>query len=67
MSEWKPIDTAPIDTNVEVGKWDGWGDRMEWKTTTGIPFTRVFFGLVRKRLYHGEYSHWRELPAPPKP
>lgn len=67
MSEWKPMKDCPVDTRVEVGRYDEWRDVTEWKTTAGTPFRSCFFGLFKKAGYYAEeYSHWRFLPAPPE-
>lgn len=64
MSEWKSIDSAPIDEAVIVGKWETFGGKLDWRESTGAAWERGFWG--RKRTYYGrEYSWWKPLPPPP--
>ncbi|MGB8630264.1 MAG: hypothetical protein WCD69_12865 [Xanthobacteraceae bacterium] len=63
--EWKPIDTAPFDRNVELAVIDGSGVHA-----LTFPCRRVFGGWVNaqnnKRLYYLLPTHWRDQPASPK-
>lgn len=66
MENWKPIETAPPDTPVRVGKWEFWGGKKEWKENEGVVWRPRFFGLIKSREYVGkEYHFWKELPPPP--
>jgi hypothetical protein len=66
QSKWQPIETAPTNVRVLCGRWDIWMDRQEWRVSDGAVFESWFFGLLKKRTYHGrEYSHWQPLPPPP--
>lgn len=66
MSEWQPINTAPVDTNVEVGRWDTYLGERKWETSFGMAFESSFFGLIKTRQYAGRFfTHWRHLPPPP--
>jgi hypothetical protein len=64
--EWKSIDTAPFDRDVELAVIDGSGVHA-----LTFPCRRVFGGWVnaqtRKRLYYLLPTHWRDQPANPKP
>lgn len=64
--EWKPIDTAPADTNVEVGGWEIYNGSRMWAVSSGMVFETRLFGLWKQRQYVGRvFSHWRPLPPPP--
>lgn len=66
MSEttWQPIETAPTDRMVRLGKWDLFSGKLEWRESAGAPWERSLFG--RRLTYCGrEYSHWQPLPGPP--
>lgn len=68
VGAWQPIETAPSDTNVLLGWWRTFPKR-EWKTEAGwavhsnrMPPESGFSNGWR----HGEATHWRPLPAPPR-
>jgi hypothetical protein len=64
--DWKPIDTAPFDRDVELAVIDGSG-------VHALTFAcrRVFGGWInaqtKKRLYYLLPSHWRDQLADPTP
>jgi hypothetical protein len=63
--EWQPVETAPIDVQVRLGGWSVFNDRLDWRQSDGVAWTRGFFG-GRKRTYYGEnYAYWMPLPPPP--
>lgn len=73
MGEWKPIETAPADTIVLLGRWRTTYDGsvpLRWDTEVSKAWvtTRLPFGLKRRvRTRDSEqYSHWSPLPEPPK-
>jgi hypothetical protein len=57
--DWKPIDTAPFDREVELAVIDGAGVH-----TLTFPCRRVFSGWAnaetKKRLYYISPTHWRD-------
>jgi hypothetical protein len=71
MSEWQPIETAPMDGEwmllagesgyvhrpyfATAGRWDAYKQR--WEGTESNPLSD--YGIVP--------THWMPLPAPPKP
>lgn len=69
---WEPMETAPADKMVKVGRWYvSLGDTV-WHTSVGMPFkTRPGpWPWSKPRVepcFEAEYySHWQELPDPPK-
>jgi hypothetical protein len=64
--DWKPIDTAPFDRDVELAVIDSSGVHA-----LAFPCRRVFGGWVnaqtKKRLYYLLPTHWRDQLAGPKP
>ena len=69
---WQTIDTAPIDTPVQLG---GYTDNctlngaVRWRTNVGIVWESEgwwIFKRVIRCLYNREYTHWKPLPAPPE-
>ncbi len=75
MTEWKPIETAPLlaDENADPSKvllWvaDG-GARGTGEVTFGFCY-RSTDGSIRSRAngYYGDFNitHWMPLPEPPK-
>lgn len=68
MTDWQPVETAPIDTRVEVGGWSVLFDKAEWRTNSGVAresYRFLFWTRVRLAYYGKEYTHWRPLPPPP--
>ena len=73
MSEWKPIESAPADVMVLLGRWRSTYEEsmpLRWDTEVSKAWvtTRLPFGLKRRvrERYSVEYSHWQPLPEPPK-
>lgn len=69
MSEddWRPIETAPVDTPVMMGSWWIYGKTREWMETSGIAFESRLFGLLKVKTHQGRANtHWQPLPNPPK-
>lgn len=65
--EWQPIETAPANTPVRVGKWEFWREVPEWKESEGVVWRPGLFGLIKHWEYVGkEYHYWQPLPPPPK-
>lgn len=74
MSEWQPIETAPVGVRVRLGwwedhaEWTAMGDPMKWKSRDGVAWVQVGRWLF-KRVVRGDYAdratHWMPLPAPP--
>jgi len=62
--DWKAIDTAPFDRDVELAVIDG-----AWVHALAFPCRRVFGGWVnaetKKRLYYLLPTHWRDRSAVP--
>lgn len=60
MSDWQPIETAPV--NQEVLVWvvrKGGGNIVSAKNSTGSQWWAIDTGAVIA-------THWQPLPAPPK-
>ena len=74
MSEWQPIETAPVDTIVRMGYWDDHSyysskpDDLRWRTETGVAVSLRFgfFGWRVKTSYGSKATHWMPLPEPPR-
>jgi hypothetical protein len=64
VMDWKAIDTAPFDRDVELAVIDAAGVHA-----LAFPCRRVFGGWVnaqtRKRLYYLLPTHWRDQSAVP--
>jgi hypothetical protein len=64
--DWKPIDTAPFDRDVELAVIDGSGVHA-----LTFPCRRVFSGWVnaesKRRLYYLLPTHWRDYSASSSP
>lgn len=64
--DWKAIDTAPFDRDVELAVIDAAGVHA-----LAFPCRRVFGGWVnaqtKKRLYYLLPSHWRDQSVVPMP
>lgn len=66
MSNWQPIETAPANTPVRVGKWVFRREETEWRESEGVVWRPRLFGLIRQWEYVGrEYHYWKPLPPPP--
>lgn len=48
MTKWQPIETAPSDKRVKVGRYSYYGDEAKWRVDTGIPFKTVYVFLEGK-------------------
>lgn len=67
MMEWQPIETAPTDTRVMLGKWSFGASTPYWYESDGIPWESCWFGYSRRSNFDGKYyTHWKPLPEPPK-
>lgn len=55
---WRPIETAPKDTDVLLGWWRSWPER-QWESASGLA------GSTKGGWLHGQATHWQPLPAPP--
>lgn len=70
MNEWQPINTAPIDYPVAVGRWEysyKKDEPFEWRMRVEIVFMRGRFGRKKRNPYLSkEFTHWRWLPDAPK-
>lgn len=70
-SEWMPIETAPVDTNVRVARWTVTSGKWYWFIDIGVPFETHdgdWPWSKRKviRSFDGKYfTHWSPLPPPP--
>jgi hypothetical protein len=57
--EWKPIDTAPFDRDLEVAVIDSRGTRL-----VAFPCRRVTGGWLdvetNKQIYYVRPTHWRD-------
>jgi hypothetical protein len=66
IMDWKAIDTAPFDRDVELAVIDAAGVHA-----LAFPCRRVFGGWVnaetKKRLYYLLPTHWRDRSAVPMP
>ena len=66
--EWQPIETAPLDVYVQLGRWCDYGDGPGWQTNNGYgrKTVRLFgFYLWTKPCEWEGASYWRHWPAPP--
>lgn len=75
MSEWQPIETAPVGVKVRLGWWEDYSyysgeeNDLRWKTNDGIAREMEGFWLFRKPVltYEGKRAtHWQYWPEPPK-
>ena len=57
--DWQPIETAPIDTHVQV--WDGASIEIGYKDSSWSYAGPQWF----TRAFAEELTHWRPLPTPP--
>ena len=66
---WQPIETAPVDTMVQLGKYeDDYKGGLAWRKSVGIAWEthRVFLmKCVRREWCDRNYTHWQPLPPPP--
>ena len=72
MSEWQPIETAPVGVHVLLGRYrERYIDAdppLTWVKEVGIAFEteRKWFRTVVVKTYDGKRAtHWKPLPAPP--
>ena len=72
MSEWQPIETAPIGQAVQLGWYDnnfGYTESgLTWRTAVGLAWVYKR-NLFISRVVRGGYdraTHWRPLPEPPQ-
>jgi len=68
MTEWKTIDSAPVDRMVKVGRWVYYGNEKTWHTDTAIVYKMVKGTVFKRKISQfgiSIYSHWAELDAPP--
>lgn len=63
---WHPIETAPTDQVVKVGRWEFHMNKDYWRISSGVVWETSLFGIMRRRTQFGkEYSHWTPLQEPP--
>jgi len=73
VNQWQPIETAPPDTEVELGWWfvsGGYSDSPGkiWVTAIGKAWRaepHLLFWTRYVRTWRDEATHWRPLPPPP--
>lgn len=64
--EWMPIETAPADELVMVGKWFVYKTSApEWHQGAEVVWKSGWFGAAKRTIYSEGYSHWKPLPKPP--
>ena len=71
LAEWRPIESAPMDTRVLLGWFETWPN-LVWRMTADIaghandmPAPRPFEGTRSNGWRHGQATHWIPLPQPP--
>lgn len=75
-NEWRPIDTAPTDVQVRLGRYvtkcsdDGLSLRWDMGVGTAWESKRRWLHALRapiavRTFDGGRYTHWQPLPAPP--
>jgi hypothetical protein len=69
QNQWQPIETAPINEKVMLGRWESGYDFNEggllWRDHIGIAWKiRFYFWKVRAD-YGGRATHWKPLPDAP--
>lgn len=67
MSDWQPIETAPVGKRVMLGRWYmGWEGKPVWQEEIDVAYERGFFGFGKTATYDGrKYTHWKWPPPPP--
>lgn len=70
MMEWQPIETAPKDTSVELGRYIMTNNGPLWVSDVGPAWVSVkflFWNVRLDRHWRADgATHWRSLPEPPK-
>ena len=73
MSEWQPIETAPINGNHQRGMWvysHATGEPIYWTADYGYVDSDGDFcyaGGDQTGWRAEDYTHWMPLPKPPEP
>jgi len=62
--EWRPIETAPHETNVLLA-WLDWSLPGLWRMEAGMASWGWRNEVASTMSKHGEATHWMPLPAPP--
>lgn len=68
MSEWQPIETAPLDTDLILGWWQTWPEvafcsKMGWAGKSNS-YADQNLGVSDAWL-DGEATMWQPTPSPP--
>jgi len=69
MMEWQPIETAPVDVYVRLGRYRDYGEGPVWQTDNGYGRRSVrFLGMVLRLSGPSwlDATHWQHWPEPPK-
>lgn len=62
--EWRPIETAPHETNVLLA-WQDWSLPGRWRMEAGMASWGWRNEVASTMSRHGEATHWMPLPTPP--
>jgi hypothetical protein len=64
MSEWQPIETAPMDVDVILGWWESWPGGHQWRQVIAWASSSNPRSPSNTRRI-GKATHWMPIPAPP--
>jgi hypothetical protein len=65
--QWRPIETAPLDREILLGRTDGPGFEValgQWEVTDDWPYDGGRWSVTY--LWQAEPTHWLDVPPPPQ-
>jgi hypothetical protein len=65
--QWRPIETAPLDRKILLGRPDGPGFEValgQWEVTDDWPYDGGRWSVTY--LWQAEPTHWLDVPPPPE-